>query len=515
MENNTGHHNYSEFLKKNRTKINTYMNRVLWICSFTGPAIGLGIYAGIFKEVSYSTCISISVSMLFLSALHLVMLKFLPGSEATSIFALFIMDILLIYMSYSFIDIHITWFIAPMLSIMFCSRRVFITVAFINYFMMLASSWIMSPYNVTLRSNYSNSTFYFLNEAGGYTIEYIVMTIAAFALGRTAISYYHELISNNRTIHDHEVQLKDQMEVLNSMAEIYDYVCLIDYDHMTAYSISDGKALDDKLDFKVSSHSKMDKEYLQHVAPDHTEKFMDFTNLTTVRERLEGNKSISFEYVNMLDGWMISQFISIESPDGKPTNMVVYTAQNIDSEKRKEETLLRISLTDELTGLNNRRSYYRDVADIKENGIDEDLVLFSIDINELKPINDHFGHAAGDELIKGAAKTLSSVLGTMGKVYRTGGDEFLAIVHTTQPEMIKKATIQQSVAWHGRRVSKLSFSIGYAAACDHPDASITDLEKIADNLMYDSKELYYKNKGIDRRRSGHDSRFNKAISPQT
>ena len=51
-----------------------------------------------------------------------------------------------------------------------------------------------------------------------------------------------------------------------------------------------------------------------------------------------------------------------------------------------------------------------------------------MDVNGLKKVNDQLGHDAGDELLKGASSCISRCFGSYGKAYRTGGDEFIAIV---------------------------------------------------------------------------------------
>ena len=63
--------------------------------------------------------------------------------------------------------------------------------------------------------------------------------------------------------------------------------------------------------------------------------------------------------------------------------------------------------------------------------------MFSVDVNGLKKVNDTKGHTAGDELIKGAANCLTLAVGNNGKVYRTGGDEFMAVLFTENPEKIR------------------------------------------------------------------------------
>ncbi|MCR5626935.1 MAG: GGDEF domain-containing protein [Lachnospiraceae bacterium] len=129
----------------------------------------------------------------------------------------------------------------------------------------------------------------------------------------------------------------------------------------------------------------------------------------------------------------------------------------------------------------------------------EDFVLFSIDVNGLKTVNDTKGHAAGDELIKGAANCLALTVGNRGKAYRTGGDEFMAIVNHSDPEGLRKDIKRKADEWHGVYNEFLAVSVGYAAFKDNPEVSIDELEHRADQDMYAEKERYYMEKGIKRR----------------
>ncbi len=125
--------------------------------------------------------------------------------------------------------------------------------------------------------------------------------------------------------------------------------------------------------------------------------------------------------------------------------------------------------------------------------------MISVDVNGLKTANDTKGHAAGDELLRGAAACLLSAVGAFGTVYRTGGDEFIAIVRTDDCEKLADAIRSQAAAWHGRLVDSLSLSIGYSTHAEQRDARIEELETLADQRMYADKELYYRNTGRDRR----------------
>ena len=69
---------YNEFLRDNRIKVNRYLNKVLWFFVFTGPAIASGIHGGIFKDITYTTCIGISLIVILMSSIHLFLFKKFP-----------------------------------------------------------------------------------------------------------------------------------------------------------------------------------------------------------------------------------------------------------------------------------------------------------------------------------------------------------------------------------------------------------------------------------------------------
>lgn len=170
-------------------------------------------------------------------------------------------------------------------------------------------------------------------------------------------------------------------------------------------------------------------------------------------------------------------------------------------QSERESHLYRQSNTDELTGLLNRRAYEEDIANNDFTPALSDCVYISVDVNGLKQVNDTLGHGAGDELIQGAAQCLKRTLGNYGRVYRTGGDEFTAII-TTDEEKTKSLIADleaNTLAWHGKIVDSLAFSVGYVGNWEYPQKSIGELAKIADERMYLDKELYYSQKGVDRR----------------
>lgn len=490
---------YEGFLRENRIKINARLNKVLWLCVLTGPAIALGVAAGIFRSVTYWTCLNISVLEAGLSALHLWQLRRKADSFWTSLFALLAIDCLLVYMAYAGVGIYLTWFLVPLLSLMFCDIRIYRASVGINYLFMLLSVWLIAPSYVAVRADYSVPVQYFVSYCAGYTIETLVMFVSGNGLCRATSGYYRSLIEDYKTIREHERRMKRQMDLLDSMAEIYDSVDLLDLEHLTETAVRDERLEAHDIERGEQTHTRMTRRLMEELVPEHLEAFRAFMDIDTLPERLSGKKIISGEFISRESGWFRAQYIAVESGADGGAATVICTTQNIEEEKSKEERLRYISLTDELTRLYNRRSYEEDMAAYEGRPPEEGFALFSIDVNGLKTANDVKGHAAGDELLRGTAECLTDVFGRDGKAYRTGGDEFLAVLRTSDCEAVCESLRRKAAAWHGEYIGAISFSIGYASHAEHPDASVDELEKFADVMMYADKDRYYRSSGLDRR----------------
>ena len=136
-----------------------------------------------------------------------------------------------------------------------------------------------------------------------------------------------------------------------------------------------------------------------------------------------------------------------------------------------------------------------------ENTLDDNFVYASIDVNGLKVVNDDIGHAAGDELLKGAADCMKKAFDKYGKVYRTGGDEFVCILFAGEKQLkdIEAELDRITANWTGELVSSLSLSVGYVTKREFKEDNILEMAKIADKKMYKAKSAYYARKGVDRR----------------
>lgn len=151
---------------------------------------------------------------------------------------------------------------------------------------------------------------------------------------------------------------------------------------------------------------------------------------------------------------------------------------------------------DALTSLRNRRRFREDATRLLESQDEESaLALLLIDLDCFKQINDRFGHAKGDDVLREFAQCLQEAIGGEADVYRLGGDEFVAIVsvaNRNDPTLsARQATDRIRAIVDGGLVtqslpSRLGVSIGVALSPSHA-TTVDDLLLCADKAMYAAK----------------------------
>lgn len=292
-----------------------------------------------------------------------------------------------------------------------------------------------------------------------------------------------------------------QISILSSFSGIYYSAYLLDLNKDTLVEIKSEPELRDIIDKKKSLKEFFDKIVRYTIVPEYLDKVIAFTDLSTLPARLKDKKIISIECQSCRHGWLRVSYITVETDERHVPYKVLYVAQIIDDEKRREEALINSAYNDELTGLYNRRSYEDDLAKLKASPITADMVYISFDVNGLKVVNDTLGHEAGDELICGAADCMTFAFGTYGKVYRTGGDEFQAILYCNSVilDSIKQKFEKAVDSWTGKLVSELKISAGYVNYSENPEMSVNEIVKLADQRMYKAKSEFYTSKSVDRR----------------
>ena len=146
----------------------------------------------------------------------------------------------------------------------------------------------------------------------------------------------------------------------------------------------------------------------------------------------------------------------------------------------------RLSRTDPMTGLGNRRAFYEAAHALPGSA----LALVLADIDRFKRINDRYGHAAGDAVIKAVSARLLSELGDLGVVTRLGGEEFALIAPLRRADEVRarlpevcKLIAREPVAFAGHSVIA-TISIGFAA---HGETDFDALYAAADTALYVAK----------------------------
>ncbi len=161
----------------------------------------------------------------------------------------------------------------------------------------------------------------------------------------------------------------------------------------------------------------------------------------------------------------------------------------LDRHKEFEDKLREVAEIDSLTLLPNR-NYYNEFL-LKEITEDKSSCVFLLDINNLKYVNDTFGHSKGDELIKRASLCIKeSFLDESGKnCYRIGGDEFVAIIDNIEKDSIDKLIEDFN---EKQKQYSVSIAIGYSYSENVKETGYEKLIMDADRKMYINKELYKK-----------------------
>ncbi|WP_373481982.1 HD domain-containing phosphohydrolase [Acetobacterium sp.] len=173
---------------------------------------------------------------------------------------------------------------------------------------------------------------------------------------------------------------------------------------------------------------------------------------------------------------------------------------DITERRRAEQEIRYLSYHDYLTGLHNRRFYEEELGrlDIPEN---LPITLIMADVNGLKLINDSFGHVMGDELLKKAARLITTTVPENSIVARLGGDEFIVILPQTDifqaVDLIND--LKAKIANDKIGAVDISISFGYEIK-EMEDQDIQEIYKRAEDDMYRHK-LYesasIKNKTIE------------------
>lgn len=202
--------------------------------------------------------------------------------------------------------------------------------------------------------------------------------------------------------------------------------------------------------------------------------------------------NFKIEYCSRTENvYMVLTIIPVEwNADGK-VSMVMQVVQDIGQKVELEN----MANTDSLTGLFNER-YFSRVLNICETK-KLPFVLYYLDLDRFKPVNDTYGHLMGDRLLKEIAARLLRCIRSRDYAFRIGGDEFALIVSADMDEKQRarmaeriQTTLSAPVILDGK---ELSVGVSCGCACYPEDGGASQVRITADSRMYETKQRHHEN----------------------
>lgn len=222
--------------------------------------------------------------------------------------------------------------------------------------------------------------------------------------------------------------------------------------------------------------------------------FIDESQLDLARLAKEGATQAE-TMLSTLDATLVPVELNVSQLGAGQGHALLYllSARDISDRHHSERRLERMALFDALTGLPNRLSLERKLAQVlPDAGVEMEAALLFVDIDSFKTVNDGLGYAAGDELLGEVALRLKGWVGQGDYVARWGGDEFCVLTRAAnardRAERLARRlldVLSEPMDVHEHRL-QITASIGIALAPEHADAPELMI-KLANRAMHQTK----------------------------
>jgi len=164
---------------------------------------------------------------------------------------------------------------------------------------------------------------------------------------------------------------------------------------------------------------------------------------------------------------------------------------DVTSERAAARELKRLSETDPLTGIMNRRRFFEQAENRYARQPDHALAVLILDLDEFKMINDRHGHSAGDVVLQEFAQRCSAAIGEDGLFARLGGEEFVALLADTPARSAAETAEAVRVAIDGRNFEiargPLHVTVSGGLALRSGDEELSQTISRADEALYAAK----------------------------
>lgn len=366
---------------------------------------------------------------------------------------------------------------------------------------------------VVSRLKESNPLFHTFRTVRDGKIVYYRLKIIPIEGGKKLVYGFEHFDNQIREKRRLEAERETQMTLLAGLSCEYETIWLVDAD------IHNAKLIRNNMGNSISSirmNKKSDGNYElllenyieQYVVPRERERMYAETSIDSLLRNTRENELYHINYlrVNEEGKKNYMQLVYSRVTDDMGVTRFVCGFRNIDeviAEEKKKNALYYMAHIDSMTKVGNRRAFDEFMDSYAGREIGDDLIFFSFDLNELKTVNDTYGHEAGDEIIAGAALCMRRVFGKAGKIFRTGGDEFAAVINcdtAIRDDMI--VSLNETFGnWKGKICDKLSISFGYVSSDEDCEMTLDDMRRESEKRMYKNKRDFYAKEGKDRRKT--------------
>ena len=288
-------------------------------------------------------------------------------------------------------------------------------------------------------------------------------------------------------------------QIASGLANQYDTIYYVDMlnDHYIEFSSTD---VYKSLDVRPSGDDFFSEALLnidRVIHSEDREAIHPILEKSSMLQMLQEKHMITHTYRILIEGgFMYARLSIIWATDNRH---LIIGVMNIDKEMRREQEIVKRlyaanekAYRDDLTGVKSKAAFTENAEELQTQiarGTAEPFAIVVCDVNGLKHINDTYGHKAGDEHIIKASKMICDIF-QHSPVYRTGGDEFVAIL-TDRDYLIRRELL---LALHDRSVEHISadevvISGGLSEYKPGEDTGFQDVFERADALMYEEKQL--------------------------
>lgn len=298
--------------------------------------------------------------------------------------------------------------------------------------------------------------------------------------------------------------------VIAGLASDYDLVTYLDDDKKTAtnYLVSENfRNIYSHIDPALPSNKRLDALFKAIVHPEDFTQFLEDVDRKKSIKILSTEPSYIVKFRAIINSEVKYYHVKLARDKSKIHGFVL-GIRNIDAETRREEETnklrkdlqitKRIANKDPLTGVGNSSAFMQKIQEwdsLISKHCNPPFAIVECDLNDLKKVNDKFGHEAGDEYLKANCTVFCSIF-KHSPVFRIGGDEFAILLtesdFANRDKLIKElaSCIENSAEIASK---KISFAVGMSDFNPVIDTSLKDSLKRADYFMYEHKRKQKEN----------------------